>query len=555
MEFVEIVLVHAGERSVLSLLERLHCGRASRRWREAVLDSLPMLRALDFHGYVARVTGPDVLAALACVAGANITAVDLARCRQLGAADVEQILACVAATCPRVADIDVTGCNTRAVIRAVAVRARDTLAAHIQVAQGGCGPGKTKAVHGAMDWVEAFFAHTCQFGLLSLPVLLRCGRVSRRWREAALRWGVLAAASPLDLFALLEGLGRGGEEEEEEQAGGRCSFRRVCAQLRTLPAPHLVLDPEFTPEENAGDSEWEEEIAWDGNQEPPPGYLDRLLGKEVSEGRVWAAALLLGVSFGQDHDGNARICACDAITNYHKRDGRRVLHVAAERGDADMVSLLVRAGADVDVRDGLSADPYDMITDNTPLLLACRAGHREAAKMLLDKGADASAANVDGDTPLRAALKRKNVQLARELVARGAAVADALSSAILSGNEACIKFALTLGPMRDEGQGALDLCAFLQRLAQAVGKIGQMRASWYLGGAAPSALTGELGALLSEADVGSAARVQLERARAFLNHHRSPWTVRHELSHYFEILRRRVSLCCRRARAIVAAAV
>ena len=65
MEFVEIVLVHAGERSVLSLLERLHCGRASRRWREAVLDSLPTLRALDFRGCETRITEPGVLAVLA----------------------------------------------------------------------------------------------------------------------------------------------------------------------------------------------------------------------------------------------------------------------------------------------------------------------------------------------------------------------------------------------------------------------------------------------------------------------------------------------------------
>jgi len=110
MEFVvDIVLAHAGERSVLSLCALLRCGRVSRRWQEAVLKSLPTLPALDFRGYEARITGPDVLAVLARVAGKNLAAVDLARCRRLGAADMEQILACVAATCPRVAAIDVTG--------------------------------------------------------------------------------------------------------------------------------------------------------------------------------------------------------------------------------------------------------------------------------------------------------------------------------------------------------------------------------------------------------------------------------------------------------------
>ena len=148
----EIVLVNAGQCGVLSLRAMLRCGRVSRRWREAVLAALPTLRAVDFRGCETRITGPDVLAVLARVAGKNLAAVDLARCRRLGAADMEQILACVAATCPRVAAIDVTGCRARSVIRAVAVRARDAL----------------------------------------------------------------AAASPLDLYVLLEALRRAGEEDDEE---------------------------------------------------------------------------------------------------------------------------------------------------------------------------------------------------------------------------------------------------------------------------------------------------------------------------------------------------
>ena len=303
---VEILLAHAGPRRVLSLLRLLLCAGVSRRWREAVRCTLPTLRAVHFRGCETRITGPDVLAVLERVAGANLASVDLASCERLCPADVEQILARVAATCPGVVEIDVTGCRTRAIVRAVAVRARDAL----------------------------------------------------------------AAASPLDLYVLLEALCQA-EEEEEGSAGGRCSFRRVCAHLRTLPAPHLVLDPEFAPEENAGDS--------DSEAEDTPDYLEWLLGKEASEGSAWSAALLLGVSFGEDDDGNARMCNCDA----HDDGERHVLHVAAIRGDADMVSLLLRASAEVDVKDE---------DGNTPLLLAYRAGHLELAQVLLDKGADASAA-------------------------------------------------------------------------------------------------------------------------------------------------------------------
>ena len=69
----EIVLVNAGQCGVLSLRALLRCGRVSRRWWEAVLAALPTLRAVDFRGCETRITGPDVLAVLARVAGANLT--------------------------------------------------------------------------------------------------------------------------------------------------------------------------------------------------------------------------------------------------------------------------------------------------------------------------------------------------------------------------------------------------------------------------------------------------------------------------------------------------
>ena len=276
-------------------------------------------------------------------------------------------------------------------------------------------------------------------------------------------------------------------------------------------------------EENAGDSDWEAaEDAQDSDSEAEdtPGYLDRLLVKEASEGSGWSAALLLGVSFGKDDDGNARMCDCDA----HDRSGSHVLHEAAERGDVDMVSLLLRASADVGVEDedgntplllacraghlelaqvlldkgadasaavhlaaerrdekmlgvlvsaGANLDVQDREGD-TPLLLACTAGNLEFAQVLCDKGADASAANHKGNTPLLAAVAAGNAQLARELAARGANVeasrkdgANVLALALLSKNEACIELALTQGPNRREDQGTLGVRASVQPLAEA----------------------------------------------------------------------------------------
>ena len=438
------------EHGRLRLPALLRCGRVSRRWQEAMRCALLTLRALDFRGCEGRATGPDVLAVLERTAGASLTAIDLAHCRRLNAADVEQILACVAATCPCVAEIDLTGCRDRSVLRAVAVRARDAL----------------------------------------------------------------AATSPLDLYVHLEALSRAGDEKAEESVGGKCSFGHVCTHLRTLRAPHLVLDPEFAPEEDAGDSDSGEESAGDSESEAEDtaSYYDRLLIKEASEGSGWGAALLLGVSFGEDDGGNARVCDCDA----HDRSGRGALHLAARRGDADMVSLLLLARADTEAEDERG---------NTPLLLACTSGHLELAQMLLDRGADASAANAHGDTPLLAAVAAGDAQLARALQARGASLkasredgANVLALAILSQNEACIQSVLLQGPKRLAGQDALDSCAFIPLLAQAFldpARIG----AWLGSGASPSALMAEIGVLLLSAEVGAAVKDQLEHVRAFLDYH------------------------------------
>ena len=110
----------------------------------------------------------------------------------------------------------------------------------------------------------------------------------------------------------------------------------------------------------------------------------------------------------------------------------------------------------------------------------------------------------------------------------GASVLAAL--AILSENKACIRFALTQGPTRLDGQDTLDVCPFVQRLALAFFDPARIFA-WLRGGAAPSALVAEIGVLLLSADLGAAVKDQLEDVRAFPSHHedllgdRSRWPV------------------------------
>ena len=81
-----------------------------------------------------------------------------------------------------------------------------------------------------------------------------------------------------------------------------------------------------------------------------------------------------------------------ANVNTRSGDGMTALHWAAERGDADIVAMLVDAGANVDATTRLG--------DYTPLLLAAKDGHAPVVELLLEAGADANRPTTTGTTPL-----------------------------------------------------------------------------------------------------------------------------------------------------------
>ena len=86
----------------------------------------------------------------------------------------------------------------------------------------------------------------------------------------------------------------------------------------------------------------------------------------------------------------------------------------AAEGGAHVVRALVRAGADVNVNDGVKRC--------TPLHMAARRGSVEIAGALLDCGGNIEARDSLGDTPLRRAVNCDKVELAALLLARGADV-------------------------------------------------------------------------------------------------------------------------------------
>lgn len=105
----------------------------------------------------------------------------------------------------------------------------------------------------------------------------------------------------------------------------------------------------------------------------------------------------------------------DAFTaKRNKRADAGALLGAAEDGDAAAVARLLAAGAGADARLAPVGE--------TPLMRAAARGHEEAARVLLDAGADPSARRADGFTPLILAVFFGHEGVARLLVERGADV-------------------------------------------------------------------------------------------------------------------------------------
>ena len=103
-----------------------------------------------------------------------------------------------------------------------------------------------------------------------------------------------------------------------------------------------------------------------------------------------------------------------ADVNAAQGDGMTALHWAALRGEAEMVSVLVYAGANVASTTRLGA--------YTPLHLASRDGRAEVAALLIDAGSDPNAATTTGSTALHFAASGGDVPTLTSLVEAGAEV-------------------------------------------------------------------------------------------------------------------------------------
>ncbi len=100
---------------------------------------------------------------------------------------------------------------------------------------------------------------------------------------------------------------------------------------------------------------------------------------------------------------------CGRFETYHRATP---LSLAAGRGRAEDVRMLLEKGVPVDTEDELGS---------TPLLWACSGGHADAVKVLLEYGANVHVTEVEGMTPLHfASMAANGLPIVRMLLDAGA---------------------------------------------------------------------------------------------------------------------------------------
>jgi ankyrin repeat protein len=145
---------------------------------------------------------------------------------------------------------------------------------------------------------------------------------------------------------------------------------------------------------------------------------------------TWTAAIVLSLAAGLAARGAQRgavvadavmkgdkatvktLLAGGADVNAAQGDGMTALHWAARSGDAEIVRMLLYAGANVKAVTRLGA--------YTPLMMAAALGHAEAVAALVSAGADVKAVNSTGSTPLMLAARSGDARAVTMLVENGA---------------------------------------------------------------------------------------------------------------------------------------
>jgi ankyrin repeat protein len=131
------------------------------------------------------------------------------------------------------------------------------------------------------------------------------------------------------------------------------------------------------------------------------------------------------------------------------------LHAAAQHGSPEIITLLLSKGAEVDLntKDVIyymnNPDPKK---NQTPLCYAVKGGHVEAARLLLDAGADPNTCDANDTSPFQLALDANDTAMATLLIEKKATIEPnthkgrtALHLAAMKGNVVILKVLLARG--------------------------------------------------------------------------------------------------------------
>jgi len=108
-----------------------------------------------------------------------------------------------------------------------------------------------------------------------------------------------------------------------------------------------------------------------------------------------AKQIIKAAKAGDVDAARALLQACPAIIDAHDTDGSTPLHCASWKGHAEMVTLLLDAGADIQAKN------QNTHWGDTPLHAAAHGNQRAVAQILIERGAQLDAINAKGNTPLQ----------------------------------------------------------------------------------------------------------------------------------------------------------
>lgn len=129
--------------------------------------------------------------------------------------------------------------------------------------------------------------------------------------------------------------------------------------------------------------------------------------------------LQLAITFAQCDKLRELLVQCPQLVNHHiqTHNGACPLHLAASRGSAAMITLLIDHGADMEARDVFFNTPLHYSTSN---YYTHDRTNDQAIEALLKNGADINAVNKNGIIPLLNAVRHEHDSAALILIRHGA---------------------------------------------------------------------------------------------------------------------------------------